>query len=250
MFAARPFCGGWLRIMTGSKEGYERDIYSTGEYKQHFTPDDRRNPFWKIYQRKKQDTIHIIHSLGLDAPPGRILDVGGGVGRLSLQLAQSESGIIVLSDINTDMLTLAAKSKDSAGIRGVTADAQYLPFQSSSFDVIAALDLFCHLENPELALAEFHRVLINGGTLILDSTNSNPMWTFFYPRYLGMNPSNWLKIIRLGGILPGWEKIVRHYSKKRFIHFIHNAGFQVLKTVNYGPLACPKWHLAISKKVC
>ncbi|MBP1607946.1 MAG: hypothetical protein H6Q04_181, partial [Acidobacteria bacterium] len=27
MLAARPFCGGWLRIMTGSKEGYERDIY-------------------------------------------------------------------------------------------------------------------------------------------------------------------------------------------------------------------------------
>ncbi len=234
--------------MTDLAEPHARKIFVTGEYVKHFTPDDSRNPFRKIYRRKKQDSVEIIQSIGPDNRVKRILDIGGGMGRLALQLAESNPGLIVLTDISIDMLVLAEKSRGAATVKSVNADAHRLPFQDRSFEIVAGLDLICHLEKPELALAEFRRVLADGGTLILDSTNSNPLWAFFYPKYVGLNPWVWLKIIRFDGVLPGWEKIVRHYPKKKFMQFVHDAGFRIVKTINYGPRICPKWHLAVSIK--
>jgi glycogen synthase len=235
--------------MTGPKGGMERGIFITGEYVRHFTPDDRRNPFWKIYRQKKQDTIDLIRKIALTNSRKRILDVGGGMGRLSLQLSGSELGMIVLADISAAMLALAGRAREpGCQVHSVNADAQRLPFRDGSFEVVAALDLLCHLPEPAVALAEFHRVLTGGGTLILDSTNSNPLWAFFYPKYLGLNPARWLKIIRFGGVLPGWERIVRHYRKDTFVRLVRDAGFTVLGVLKYGPAVCPKWHLAISRK--
>jgi glycogen synthase len=231
---------------TTKKKRHEKDIFLTGEYVQHFKPDDKRNPFYKIYERKKQDTINIINvSDNIKA----ILDVGGGMGRLSLALSKSAQNKIILADVSIDMLKLAGKHSDKlSNIKILNTDAHQLPFRNKSFDLVVGLDLFCHLEKPIIALREFHRVLKNRGLLILDSTNSNPLWALFYPRYLGKNPLNWLKIIKFKGNLPGWETIVNHYPRKKFFSFLHKTGFQVIQHINYGPFICPKWHLVVAEK--
>jgi ubiquinone/menaquinone biosynthesis C-methylase UbiE len=235
--------------MTKSKGELGRNIFVTGEYVQHFTPDEKRNPFWRIYKKKKQDTLDIIHKLNPDVYRKRILDVGGGMGRLSLKLSESAQNMTVLADIGADMLKLAIQQSGAdTKLVCVNADAHRLPFRDKSFDLIAALDLLCHLEKPLVALAEFNRILSDRGSLIMDSTNSNPLWAIFYPRYLGRNPMTWFKVMRLQGILPGWENIVRHYSKQTFLGFLRDSGFEVTKVVNYGPRICPKWNLAISRK--
>ena len=48
---------------TVKKQGFKKNIFFTGEYVQHFTPDDKNNPFSKIYNKKKEDTIYIINKL-------------------------------------------------------------------------------------------------------------------------------------------------------------------------------------------
>ncbi|MEQ6900274.1 class I SAM-dependent methyltransferase [Nocardioides sp. YIM 152588] len=45
-------------------------------------------------------------------------------------------------------------------------DAYRLPFEDGSFDTVAASLLFCSLDDPDLALAEVHRVLRPGGTFL------------------------------------------------------------------------------------
>lgn len=226
--------------------GHNRDIFLTGEYIQHFKPDDKGNPFSEIYKQKKQDTIGLIN--GFEAPR-TILDIGGGMGRLSIELALSDQNRVVLVDISADMLKLAIdRAGDRNKIRPVNSDAHRLPFRDKTFDVVVGLDLLCHMKRPEMALGEFHRVLKDRGALILDSTNSNPLWTIFYPAYLGKNPLNWLKTIKFQGVLPGWEKIVRHYRKDKFYALLIKAGFKITKNLNYGPKICPKWHLAVSRK--
>lgn len=224
-----------------------REIFRTGEYIQYFSPDDKWNPFSRIYARKKQDTIKIINA---SKEPKTILDLGGGMGRLALALARSAENKVILADISMDMLRLAAKQEDpSDDVTPVNADAHQLPFRDKSLDRVVGLDLFCHLEEPKRALREFFRVLSDEGILILDSTNSNPLWALFYPRYLGKNPFTWTHVLRSHGHLPGWEKIVKHYPKKNFFSLLHEAGFSVLQNVDYGPVVCPKWHLAVCKKI-
>ena len=231
---------------TTKKMRHEKDIFLTGEYVQLFKPDDKRNPFHKIYDRKKRDTLNIINK---SENIKTILDVGGGMGRLSLALSKSARYKVILTDISIDMLKIAVKhSENLNNIKIFNTDAHQLPFRNDSFDLVVGLDLFCHLGKPTIALREFHRVLTNQGLLILDSTNSNPLWTLFYPRYLGKNPLNWLRTIKFKGILPGWEAIVKHYPKKKFFSFLHKTGFKVIQHINYGPIICPKWHLAVSKK--
>ena len=148
------------------------------------------------------------------------------------------------------MLTLTQEHENKFNsIRLVNVDAQKLPFRDSSFDYVVGLDLLCHLRDPEKALSEFHRVLRPDGILVLDSTNSNPLWVLFYPRYLGKNPLNWLRILKFHGVYPGWERIVQHYPKKRFLSLLNGFGFQIRQILTYGPKICPKWHLAIATKV-
>jgi len=235
------------RTMTRpTRPALERDIFLTGDYIQHFNPDDEHNPFSNIYDQKRRDTINIVNK---SQTPKTILDVGGGMGRISLALAESPQNRVILTDISIDMLRLAVTQAGSLrNLQVVKADAHDLPFKDNSFDHLVGLDLFCHIKKPKKALHEFHRVLASDGTLILDSTNSNPLWALFYPRYLGKNPLNWFRVMKFKGVYPGWEKIVKHYAKKTFFSFLYKAGFEVIKTLDYGPSVCPKWHLAISRK--
>jgi ubiquinone/menaquinone biosynthesis C-methylase UbiE len=233
------------KSLNTKKTEFQKDIFSTGEYIKHFNPDDRRNPFWKIYDRKKKDVIALIESL---ETKGSILDIGGGSGRLALALARVAQRII-LADVSIDMLKAVQEAgSEAARIKIVNADAHRLPCRDSSFDIVVGLDLFCHLEHPKDALGEFNRVLKERGRLILDSTNSNPLWAIFYPRYMGMNPLNWLRILRHQGILPEWKNIVRHYTKSEFNSFLLESGFQITRKINYGPMLCPKWFLIVAEK--
>jgi len=225
---------------------FEKRIFTSGEYVKHFKPEDKRNPFSGIYRQKKQDTLSIINGF---SNCKTILDIGGGMGRLSLALSGKKQRRVILSDISVDMLKLAVNNAGRAeNLSVVNTDAHHLPYGDNAFDLIIGLDLICHLTQPEKALKEFNRVLKKEGMLIIDSTNSNPLWTFFYPRYVGKNPLNWLKVMQFHGILPGWEKIVKHYPKETFFLFLRKSGFKIIQKINYGPSICPKWHLAVAKK--
>lgn len=231
---------------SAKKKKFKKDIFLSGEYVQHFTPEEKKNPFSKIYNRKKEDTINIINR---STRTLKILDIGGGMGRISLPLTKLSKNKVCLTDISLDMLRMAKINKNNRNhLKKINADAHDLPFKDKTFNVIVGLDLFCHLERPKKALNEFYRILVNDGLLILDSTNSNPLWILFYPRYLGKNPLRWIKIIKFKGVLPGWEKIVKHYKKKTFFSYLYKGGFKINQEIGYGPKICPKWHLVLLQK--
>jgi ubiquinone/menaquinone biosynthesis C-methylase UbiE len=68
---------------------------------------------------------------------------------------------------------------DEPGLRFLVADAEALPFDDDSFDVVHSKDSLHHMHDPPRALAEYHRVLKPGGVaLIVEANRYNP---FFYP---------------------------------------------------------------------
>ena len=74
-----------------------------------------------------------------------ILDVGAGTGRLATQLAKSGANVTAC-DISEKMLEVLKKKNPS--IITVVGDAEGLPFENNTFDIVIAGFLIVHLKTP------------------------------------------------------------------------------------------------------
>jgi SAM-dependent methyltransferase len=97
----------------------------------------------------------------LELVPGmRLLDLACGPGHLAAAAAGGGDDVVAV-DFAAAMLARARALH--AGLRLVRGDAERLPFVSSSFDAVAMNFGILHLEAPERAIEEAHRVLSPGG---------------------------------------------------------------------------------------
>jgi ubiquinone/menaquinone biosynthesis C-methylase UbiE len=232
---------------------HERTIFQTGEYVGHFRPEERQNPFRRIYAQKRVEVLKLAEELLADKSNARVLDIGGGMGRIAVPLAGRYQ--VDLCDISEAMLEQARASAQEARVQAerfttsVVDASKPLPFEDASFDLIICLDLLVHLPDPQAAVRELSRVLKPGGAALIDASNSVPFWVFFYPRYVGKRPARWLGTLQHGGVLPEWASIVHHMRRETFLGWLRAANFAISGERRYGPLPIfPKWFLAIARK--
>ena len=103
-----------------------------------------------------------------DVAGKKILDVGAGTGRLSVELSR-RGGLVTALDTSSEMLkVLATKNKF---IELMVGDAEYLPFDVGVFDYVMATFLIVHLRDPKRFFDEAYRVLKDGGRLIVTNIN-------------------------------------------------------------------------------
>ena len=95
---------------------------------------------------------------------GRVLEAGGGTGRVAAQLAPLV-GMLVVNDISRPMLS-EANSKGS--LKPVQSRVERLPFPDGSFDRVFAVDALHHFRDHRAAIAELLRVLRTGGRLVIE----------------------------------------------------------------------------------
>jgi malonyl-CoA O-methyltransferase len=111
--------------------------------------------------------------------PTRILDVGAGTGICSRLLSrQYASARLIALDCSPSMLALG-RSPWPRWIRkrvSVCADAQHLPLEDRSIDLLVSSLMLQSCAQPERMLAEFHRVLAPGGLLMLASLGPDTLW--------------------------------------------------------------------------
>jgi SAM-dependent methyltransferase len=103
-----------------------------------------------------------------DRPFGHALEIGAGTGYFSLNLLQL--GVIdrlTATDISPGMLAKLRANADRLGleVETVETDAESLPFEDGSFDLVCGHAVLHHLPHLEAALSELHRVLRPGGAL-------------------------------------------------------------------------------------
>jgi ubiquinone/menaquinone biosynthesis C-methylase UbiE len=101
---------------------------------------------------------------------GRTLDIGSGTGH---NLAHYPPAVteLVLAEPDPHMAKqlrekLSADPPAAEKVSVIEAPAEDLPFDDGSFDTVVATLVLCTVEDPERAVAEARRVLVEGGKLI------------------------------------------------------------------------------------
>jgi len=118
------------------------------------TPAGGFNPTWQRH----------VAAYALCAPllgPGRVLDLGAGVGHSYHLLAPRET-------VGLDLDARALEGQDRAT---VVADMRSLPFAKGSFDSVLAVQSIEHVADPERVLAEVARVLRPDGMAVFVTPN-------------------------------------------------------------------------------
>jgi ubiquinone/menaquinone biosynthesis C-methylase UbiE len=110
-------------------------------------------------------------------PNQRVLELGAGAGLHTRALLQTGANVTA-SDISPNSLSLLEQRfhNTTGNLKTEVADMESLPFEASSFDVIASAGSLSY-GDPYLVDAEIRRVLRPGGMLIcVDSLNHNPVY--------------------------------------------------------------------------
>lgn len=141
--------------------GY-RDRYDPGQLRQDGGP---------------QEFIHKLFARLLPTKAGCVLDLGAGTGYYLPELDTRAQRIVGI-DVSLNMLRenrLFAQASQ-LNVRQCLAQAEQLPFKDQTFDVILAMDVLHHLQDPEQALGEIVRTLkINGCFVGLEPNVLNPV---------------------------------------------------------------------------
>ncbi len=118
-----------------------------------------------IYDRviKPKPPTDLLEHLQLQ-PDAVVLDVGGGTGRIALELAPHAGNVTIL-DLSPKMLREAVRKP---GLNGVLAPSELLPYPDGSFDAVLMVDALHHVINQKASLQELFRVVKPGGRLVVE----------------------------------------------------------------------------------
>ncbi len=101
---------------------------------------------------------------------GDALEIGSGTGYFSLNLVQlGLIGKLTATDISPGMLERLAGTAAALGLDDVTTvvtEAETLPFDDESFDLVLGHAVLHHIPDLDRAFAEFRRVLRPGGRIV------------------------------------------------------------------------------------
>jgi ubiquinone/menaquinone biosynthesis C-methylase UbiE len=108
--------------------------------------------------------------LAADLPDGaRVLEVAPGPGYLSIELARLRRLHVTALDISHTFVEIGGEKARRAGVAVDfrQGDVAKMPFEAESFDLIVCQAAFKNFTLPRTALAEMHRVLRTGGTVLI-----------------------------------------------------------------------------------
>jgi demethylmenaquinone methyltransferase/2-methoxy-6-polyprenyl-1,4-benzoquinol methylase len=106
-------------------------------------------------------------------PGFQVLDLAGGTGDLTAAFAQKvgPEGRVILADINESMLRVGRDKLIDKGVSGnveyVIANAECLPFQENSFDLITIAFGLRNVTDKQAALRSMFKCLKPGGKLMV-----------------------------------------------------------------------------------
>jgi ubiquinone/menaquinone biosynthesis C-methylase UbiE len=100
----------------------------------------------------------------LDLPhAGRLLDAGGGTGRVASAL-RPYLGSVIVADAARGMLAQARQKN----LTTVSSETEHLPFEDQAFDRVLMVDALHHVADQTKTIYELYRILKPGGRMVIE----------------------------------------------------------------------------------
>ncbi|MCL2282786.1 MAG: class I SAM-dependent methyltransferase [Fibromonadales bacterium] len=183
---------------------------------------------WNKFWNRKKDLSKVYPSspsvlkaiLSMGPVEGlKILEVGAGTGRDSLELAKAGAEVFVL-DYSEESLKITSELVPQApgNLHLVQGDAFNSPFPSETFDIVFHQGLAEHFKNPLLLLKENARLLKKGGLCLCDVPQTFHIYTAI--KHV---------LITFGKWFAGWETQftigqLKKLMKKANLEIVHSYG--------------------------
>ena len=142
----------------------------------------------------------------------KVLDVGCGTGATLVALDE----VADVTGIELDAGAVAF-CKERGLEQVVEGSAESLPFADGSFDMVFALDVIEHLDDDEVGLREFSRVLKPGGKLVV----TVPAYQFLWSQH---------------------DEALHHrrrYTRSQLLRVLKSTGFHIQRASYYNTLLFP-----------
>jgi ubiquinone/menaquinone biosynthesis C-methylase UbiE len=126
-------------------------------------PFDHFDVIAPIYSRVTYSSLEKMRELAGLPMRGRLLDVGGGTGRVSSALLDDVDDVVI-ADVSMGML----KQTSHPALKPVCSTSESLPFPSHFFDRVIMVDALHHVLDHAKAAREMFRVLKPGGRIVIE----------------------------------------------------------------------------------
>ncbi len=148
----------------------------------------------------------ILKKFGI-TPGSKVLEVGCGPGFYLPFISEtvSDSGLVVGSDIQIEMLKIAKKHISRRNINNIylTANSEeHLPFVTGAFDFVLLAHTLHELRKPQKLLQEIHRVLKKNGILTLWDWDKNYDGPPGPPQRERLYPEQAIEYLNVSGFTP------------------------------------------------
>ena len=175
---------GYQTVATEEKQAKVADVFHSVAAKYDIMNDLMSFGIHRLWKRVTIDMSGV-------RPGNKVLDLAGGTGDLTRKFSKivGPTGKVILADINSSMLNVGRDRLTDQGYVGnveyVQANAECLPFEDNSFDVITIAFGLRNVTDKDAALRSMTRVLKPGGRLLVleFSKPTNPLMSKAYDVY-------------------------------------------------------------------
>lgn len=215
---------GFQKVAEDQKEGRVREVFDHVAPKYDLMNDLLSFGMHRLWKR------HCLREATVSAGT-KVLDIASGTGDLAIEFAKrAGAGNVTATDINHEMLRIGEKRLREAGFPSavVEADAESLPFENNSFDVVTVSFGIRNMTHKSRALAEMHRVLRPGGKLLVLEFSRCSDWLKPFYDFYSFFVMPWLGSL-IAGDGPSYkylaESIRKHPDQPTFARLMQEAGF-------------------------
>jgi 2-polyprenyl-3-methyl-5-hydroxy-6-metoxy-1,4-benzoquinol methylase len=178
------------------------------------------------YRARQRWVLRTLDRVRRTAEIGRMINVGCGEGDIDSEFRRSSSDLVACDLNEGDVAHARALNADVTGIEYLVSDAQQLPFDDASFDVVCCLEVIEHVADPHACLSELARIVRAGGHVVLTCPSAR-----FPPTY---DPLNWVLSrvgthVGIGAFGYGHDWLVQ---EEELVHWALDAGLGLVDSVH------------------